>query len=235
MVGRFEERSTAAAVETPPPAPPFSRQEIKTILIGLLVSVLWLTDFIHRWSPAIPALAGAVLLVFPRIGVLRWKDFESRLSWGLVLTVGASLSLAQAMISTGTADWLGRQFIMFCMGSHEDPLLLLISMIIVGAVVHLAITNLAACAALIIPIAMTIARSVGINPIMCALIITIVINTVIFYPVQTAANLIAYESGYFSAMDVGRLGVIMLALTIVVSLVVAIPYWSLLGLPLMSD
>jgi len=234
MVGRFERPSTAAAAMSPA-IPPFSLQEIKTILVVLFVSVLWLTDFIHGWSPAIPALAGAVLLIFPRIGVLRWKDFESRLSWGLVLTIGVSLSLAQAMISTGAADWLGRQFVMLCMGSHENPLLFLISMIVAAVIVHLAITNLAACAALIIPIAMTIARSAGINPIMCALIITIVINTVIFYPVQTAANLIAYESGYFSAADVGRLGVIMLGLTILVSLAIAVPYWSLLGLALMSQ
>ena len=233
MVGRFEEPRISAA-ESLPSTAPFSRQEIKTVLILLFVSVLWLTDFIHGWSPAIPALIGAVLLVFPGIGVLRWNDFESRLSWGLVLTVGASLSLAQAMISTGAADWLGRQFVLLCIGANENPLLLLVSMIIAGAVVHLAITNLAACAALLIPIAMTIAHGVGVNPIVCALIMTMVINTVIFYPVQTASNLIAYESGFFGAMDVGRLGLIMLGFTILVSLCVAIPYWSFVGLPLMS-
>jgi hypothetical protein len=56
---------------------------------------------------------------------------------------------------------------------------------------------------------------------------------VIFYPVQTASNLLAYESGYFGAMDVGRLGLTMLGLTILVGLCVAVPYWNLLGLPLM--
>jgi solute carrier family 13 (sodium-dependent dicarboxylate transporter), member 2/3/5 len=235
MVGRFEEPSIPAAESLPSTATaPFSRREIKTVLIVLFVSVLWLTDFIHGWSPAIPALIGAVLLVFPGIGVLRWKDFESRLSWGLVLTVGASLSLAQAMISTGAADWLGQQFITLCTSANKNPLLLLTSMIIAGAIVHLAITNLAACAALLIPIAMTIAHGVGVNPIVCALIMTMAINTVIFYPVQTASNLIAYEGGFFDAMDVGRLGLVMLGFTILVSLCVAIPYWSFLGLPLMS-
>jgi len=39
----------------------------------------------------------------------------------------------------------------------------------------------------------------GLNPIACALIVTIVVDSVIMYPVQTASNLIAYESGYFSA------------------------------------
>jgi sodium-dependent dicarboxylate transporter 2/3/5 len=100
--------------------------------------------------------------------------------------------------------------------------------------VHLAITNLAACIALLVPITMTVAKTAGVNPIVCALAVTIVIDSVILYPAQTAANLIAYESGYFGSADVGRLGFAMLALTVLVSLCVAGPYWSILGLPLVS-
>ncbi len=48
---------------------------------------------------------------------------------------------------------------------------------------------------------------------------------------RTAANLLAYESGYYDSADVRRLGLAMLGLTIAVVLL-AIPYWSLLGLPL---
>ena len=60
------------------------------------------------------------------------------------------------------------------------------------------------------------------------------IRGVILYPVQTAANLIAYESGYYGAADVARLGFAMLGLTIAVSLCIAVPYWSALGLQLMA-
>ena len=75
--------------------------------------------------------------------------------------------------------------------------------IICVAMVHLAITNLAACIALLVPITMTIASAAGVNPIVCALAVTIVVDSVILYPVQTAANLIAYASGYYGAADVG--------------------------------
>jgi sodium-dependent dicarboxylate transporter 2/3/5 len=109
-----------------------------------------------------------------------------------------------------------------------------IGIIICVAMVHLAITNLAACIALLVPITMTIASAAGVNPIVCALAVTIVVDSVILYPVQTAANLIAYESGYYGAADVARLGFAMLGLTIAVSLCIAVPYWSALGLPLMA-
>jgi di/tricarboxylate transporter len=54
---------------------------------------------------------------------------------------------------------------------------------------------------------------------------------VILYPVQTAANLMAYEIGYFDRGDVAKLGLGMLALVVIVALA-TLPYWAMLGLPL---
>jgi solute carrier family 13 (sodium-dependent dicarboxylate transporter), member 2/3/5 len=154
------------------------------------------------------------------------------LSWGLILTVGASLSLAQAMIQSGAAAWIGREFLGFSTSFTDFPLGLLGVIIIAVAIVHLGITNLASCIALLIPTTMTIAQAAGLNPVVCGLIVTIVVDGVILYPVQTASNLLAYESGYFSPADVGRFGIIMLGLAMLVGLGIAVPYWSMIGLPL---
>jgi hypothetical protein len=69
------------------------------------------------------------------------------------------------------------------------------------------------------------------NPIACGLIVTIVVDPVIPYPIQTASNLLAYETGYYTATDVRRLGLGMLLLVVIVILL-TIPYWSVLSLPL---
>jgi solute carrier family 13 (sodium-dependent dicarboxylate transporter), member 2/3/5 len=65
------------------------------------------------------------------------------------------------------------------------------------------------------------------------LALTIAVDAVIFYPVQTASNLMAYESGYFDRGDVMKLGTGMLALTVVV-IMLMLPYWEILGLPLVN-
>ena len=57
----------------------------------------------------------------------------------------------------------------------------------------------------------------------------IVVDAVILYPVQIATNLLAYETGYYSADDVRRMGLAMLLLTIVV-VSVTILYWGWLAL-----
>src|ERR1044072_1973958 len=210
---------------------PLSTAEIKTLGILALTALLWLTDAWHHLSPAIPALMAAIVLLVPSIGMLTWKQFESKLSWGLILTVGASMSLARSMIDTGAASWLGALFVDGLASLSIAPAAFIVLLVIAVALVHLAITNLAACMALLIPIAVTIAEAAQLNPLVCGLGVLIAVDAIILYPVQTAANLLAYEAGYFHTADVRRLGLGMLVLTIAVALLV-LPYWSLLGLPL---
>ncbi|MBM3649268.1 MAG: hypothetical protein FJX11_15905 [Alphaproteobacteria bacterium] len=232
MVGRFEDgarqASTVATVTS------FSGAEIKTLVVLALTAALWATDAWHRLSPAIPALIGATLLLAPRIGVLTWKQYEAKLSWGLILTVGASMSLARAMTVTGAASWLGGLFVDQLASVAAAPLAVVVLLVVAVAMVHLAITNLAACMALLIPLAITIAEAAQLNPLICGLVVTIAVDAVILYPVQTASNLLAYEAGYFDVRDVRRLGFGMLVLTIAVAILV-LPYWSWLGLPLVRS
>jgi anion transporter len=229
LVGPFEPAQHAQA-----PAPtrqPFSAIEVKTLAVLAATLALWLTDQFHRLSPAIPALIGAAVLLMPRVGVLSWKTFESKLSWAIILSIGAALSLAAAMTRSGAAAFVSQSVVSQLAGLANEPTLLIIGLIAAVAFIHLAITNLAACIALLIPVAGTIAERATLNPIVCGLVVTIVVDAVILYPIQTATNLLAYETGYYSAADVRRLGIGMLLLTVIVILL-TIPYWSVLSLPL---
>ncbi len=229
QVGRFE--GASGGVEPQAAPHPFLPAEKRTLAVLALTAGLWLTDSIHHLSPAIPALLGAAALLLPGIGAISWKTFEARLSWGLVLTVGASLSLAKVMTSSGAATWLGQLLLGGLSGLAAAPLLLVATLIVAAVLIHLAVTNLAACIALLLPVNATVADAAGLNPIVTGLALTIVVDAVILYPVQTAANLMAYEAGYFSRADVVSMGLCMLVLTLVVVMLV-MPYWALLGLPL---
>ena len=229
LVGRFEKGQR-------PPKPaalrqPFSTLELKTLVALATTLALWLTDRFHHLSPAVPALIGAAMLLTPGVGVLSWQTFERKLSWGIILSVGAALSLSAAMTKTGAAGFVSQWVVFHLAGFADQPIILVIGLIAAVALIHLAITNLAACIALLIPIAATIAGRAALNPIVCGLIVTIVVDAVILYPIQTATNLLAYETGYYGAADVRRLGLGMLLLTVAVVLL-TIPYWDLLGLPL---
>ena len=221
LVGPFEPVQYAQAPASA--RQPFSAIEVKTLAVLAATLALWLTDQFHRLSPAIPALIGATVLLMPRVGVLSWKTFESKLSWGIILSIGAALSLAAAMTRSGAAAFVSQTVVSQLAGLANEPTLLIIGLIAAVAFIHLAITNLAACIALLIPVAGTIAERATLNPIVCGLVVTIVVDAVILYPIQTATNLLAYETGYYSAADVRRLGIGMLLLTVIVILL-TIPY-----------
>ncbi len=211
---------------------PLTSAERRTLVILGLTAALWLSDAWHHLSPAIPALLGAALLLVPGSGVLVWQEFERKVSWSMLLTVGASLSLAAAMAESGAAAWLGLGVVKVLAVVGQQPLVVVGTLIVLTAAIHLAITNLAACVALLVPVAVGIGTNTGVNPIICALAVMITIDAVILYPVQTASNLIAYEAGAFDATDVRRLGLAMLVLVLIVVLGIAVPYWGLVGLAL---
>jgi sodium-dependent dicarboxylate transporter 2/3/5 len=104
--------------------------------------------------------------------------------------------------------------------------------VVLLAIIHLGIANMSACIALLIPITTTLATSLAMNPIVFGLIVGIVVDAVILYPVQTATNLLAYETGLIGGKDVLKVGFGLLFLTALVILYVALPWWSLLGVPL---
>lgn len=229
MVGAFP---PGQCIQSPSSAgKPLTPNEIRTLAVLAGTCALWFTDSIHHWSPAVPALLGAIALQLPGIGVVTWKQLETRLSWNLIITVAASMSLALAMTKTGAAAWLGRSFIDQIPMLASHPILFVVGLMTASTIIHLGITNLAACISLLLPITVTVAQTAGLAPMVCGLIVTLNINAVVLYPAQTAVNMFAYDRGYFSAADVRRLGVAMFFLTLVVALC-AIPYWKILGLPL---
>jgi len=79
IVGPFE-RSGETAAESTPKRHPFSAAEIKTLAVLAATLALWLTDWLHRLSPAVPALIGGGTLLLPGVGALSWKTFEAKLS-----------------------------------------------------------------------------------------------------------------------------------------------------------
>ncbi len=248
MVGRFEDAGAApaeggqgtraeprGAMEPHGAAnvgAPISGPERRVLFVLGLTTILWATDKFHGWNPAAPALLGAVLLVAPGIGVLTWREFEQSVSWSLVFTVGASLSLAQALGETGAAAWFAEILLGFLPYLAAHPFALVTALLVMVSVVHLGITNMSACIALLIPVATTLAQGAGLNPTVCGLLVLLAVDVVILYPVQTATNLMAYETGYYGARDVLRLGLAMLALLIAFTLLAILPYWRLMGLPL---
>ena len=227
-------RGFQGALPMLPPAAltPLSGAEVRTALITLGASALWLTDALHHLHPALPALIAWICLIAPGIGVLTWKAFEQNMSWSTFFVFGSSLSLAHALIDSGAGSWIGQIIAHSAPVLVKHPMIVVMVLIFSAALVRFLIPTIAGYLAIAIPIAMSIGSATGLNPVLCGLLVMIAGDAVLYYPAQSSSSLVVYERGYLSAPEIFRFGVLMTFVAFLVVLGVALPYWGLVGEPL---
>jgi len=208
---------------------PLSGKEYRTLAIACGASALWLTDALHHWHPAVPALVAWVLLLTPGVGVLTWKEFERDIGWTNFFVLASSLSLAKALGTSGAAQWIAGLIANAVPGFREQPVLVVVTLLVAAVPVRLLIPNITGFLATTIPIAMSIGTATGVNPMICGLAVMIAGDAVLYYPAQSASSLAVYERGYLSAPEIFRFGIWMTLIAFVVVLAVALPYWAAIG------
>jgi sodium-dependent dicarboxylate transporter 2/3/5 len=206
-------------------------REWRTLGIVLGASLLWLTDGLHHLDPALPALLALVALLTPGLGPLEWRDLDRSVGWGNFFVIGASISLAQALGDSGAAAWLAHGLLSGLPGIGGHPVGSMILLMLGATVLRALIPNISGFLALALPIAMSIGRQAGLNPLVCALVVMMTGDAVLYYPVQSASALVIHERGHVSAGEIFRFGLWMTLVAYVTILFVALPYWNLLGEP----
>ena len=214
-----------------PPAP-FSGREIRTLVITIGASLLWLTDAWHHWNPALPAILAWACLLTPGIGALTWKEFERGFGWANFFVIASSLSLARALGSSGAGAWIAETIVRGMPTFSQQPILVVVVLLLAAALLRLLIPNIAGFLATTIPIAMSIGAATGLNPVVCGLSVMIAGDAVLYYPAQSASSLVVYERGHLTAAEIFRFGLWMTLAAYLVVLFVALPYWQAVGEPL---
>lgn len=224
-------RQPLAAHEEPPPAP-LAPREWRTLAITLLASLLWLSDSLHHWNPAVPAVLAWVLLLAPGIGVIGWRDFHRGVGWSNFLVIAASMSLARALMGSGASHWIAGLVVAQIPSLRDAPLLIIAAIMVAAIPVRLLIPNISGFLASTIPIAMSIGETTGVNPVLCGLAVMIAGDAVLYYPAQSAGSLVVHAMGHVSAREVFTFGLWMTLVAFAVVFAVAIPWWTLVGEPL---
>ena len=211
---------------------PLSGLEIRTVVITLGASLLWLTDSWHHWNPALPALLAWAFLLAPGIGVLTWGEFERNFAWTNFFVLASSLSLAGALSSSGASSWIADLIVRKIPNLPQHPFLVVGVLLLVSAPVRLMIPSITGFLATAIPIAMSVGTATGLNPVVCGLAVMVAGDAVLYYPAQAASSLVVYERGYLSSWEIFRFGLWMTLIAFFVILLVALPYWAMVGVPL---
>ncbi|GAB3293661.1 SLC13 family permease [Epidermidibacterium keratini] len=212
---------------------PLTVRESRAALILVSVIVLWCTEPLHGLHPAIVALLGALVTTSPRYGSTTLKKTLASVPWSLLLFMAATLALGDALITSGAAEWIaGRMLSGLGLAS---PVSFMVAVVVLSTVAHLVIQSRSARSAVLIPIVVALAPTMGVNPAAAAFASTAAAG--FCHTLPSSAKPVAMFSDVddtptYRPADLRRLSIFLAPLMIALVLLFSFFVWPLLGLSL---
>ncbi|MFC4409612.1 DASS family sodium-coupled anion symporter [Chungangia koreensis] len=208
---------------------PLNREEIRCLVILLFIVGLWVTEPLHGFHPSIPALAGAVLMTLPGIGVAHWEDVI-KINFGTVLLLGVTLSMGYALTESGAATTISRYLSAeWFLAIMREPLLAIAVVILLAQIFHKVISNVSTAVVTFIPIMVSVAVNAGADPVVIGFTAGLASLHGFMLIVETMPNLLAHGTGLITQRDLLKPGFFATLLSMVIMLIVAATWWKVIG------
>ncbi len=203
--------------------------EIRVLMIFGTTASLWIfKDPLNNILPirlddSIIAIMGAVaLFIFPagkldhpdnlnetdehdfHGSLLEWADTK-RMAWGILLLFGGGLALAAALEKEGLIKNLGDWLSQFAAGGG---IMLLLMVTIISLFISEVMSNIAQVI-VFSPVVCSLADSVGMNPLILGLAMTLAASCASMMPMGTPPNAIAFASGHIKIKQMMKAGFVM--------------------------
>lgn len=159
------------------------------------------------------AVALAAIVALVASGAIGWADIERRTQWGVLLLFGGGLALSEAMAASGASRFLAGALTNLL---EDAPALLLLLGVVAFVVFLTELVSNTASAALLIPIFLGVATSLGLPPPLFAVAIACSASCAFMLPVATPPNAIVYATELVPQATMMRCGLVLNAVCIVV-------------------
>ena len=177
-------------------------KQIISLVVLIVVIFAMIFEELIGISIQLSACLGALFLVLT--GVLTEKEALNSIDLKVVLLFGGSLSLAKALDVTGAGSMIADK-IVGLLGSNPNPILLLLVIFLVTCVLTNFMSN-AATTALMIPIAVSLANSLGADPRSVVIATVIAGSCAYATPIGMPANTMVVGLGGYKFKDYVKSG-----------------------------
>ncbi|MBA53515.1 MAG: SLC13 family permease [Pseudomonadales bacterium] len=172
----------------------------KTLLAWIILAAVVISAAGGLMSILNAGLLGAAAMLALRCCSI--TQAQRSLDLPVLITIGASFALGNALHSTGAAHWLGLQIIDL---SGHSPILLLIALYIIISVLTEFITNNSA-AILMVPIVLQICHQLGLDPVPYLFAIMMAASASFATPLGYHTNLMVFGPGNYTFRDFLKVG-----------------------------
>lgn len=216
---------------------PMSFAEKKLLLIMLALLGFWATEkVLHPFDTSSTTIAAIALMFTPGIGVMGWKQAQSRIPWGTIVLFGTGISLGTALLQTKAAAWLANIIVanLGLAGASAFMILALLSLFLI--VVHLGFASATALASAMIPIMISVLQQIAsapdaapLNLVGMTMLFQFVVSFGFILPVNAPQNMVAYGTDTFTVRDFVRTGLVLTVIAYALVLLLGVTYWPWMG------
>ena len=196
--------------------------EIKVMVMVVGLLVFWI---VGNWVPVlnatVVALVGLLIMFLPGMNLLTWRELQDSVPWGIVLMVGAIMSLGGIVGQTGGAAYLAN----LIASSGILDLSFFIAFALMLAIIYLIHTLCPIGPALLgifLPILIPLCATFGISPAVPTIALAVVVAGNYIMPVNPTVML-TYGEGYYTFSDMIKTGIIP-AIILVVLMALWMPF-----------
>jgi len=191
--------------------------------LATIVMVLAISGAAFGLLPAAIAFATGVLM-FILLGVIPLRSLYEAIDWPVIVLLGALIPVAMAMESTGSADLLARTLLDTV--AQGRPVIALLLILVVTMTLSDFMNN-AATAAVMCPIAISIAVQLGVNADTFLMAVAIGASCAFLTPIGHQNNTLILGPGGFRFGDYWRLGLPMEILVVAIAVPMLLVIWPL--------
>jgi sodium-dependent dicarboxylate transporter 2/3/5 len=204
-----------------------SGQEIYTMVVFVVTLILWATDSMHKVNVAVVGLFSIILLLWPKYGVMNWKEAQQKVPWNVFVVYGAGLSMGTALVSSGAAKWLaGTMLGPIVSMPHSMQMILLIWIV---TVLQVFFTGGGPKTTALTPIVIAHAAAIGADPLVFALVLGMNMQHQYLLPVSNMPNAVAMGTGHITTGELIRTGAVMSLLGAAYMSLMVLTYWNWIG------
>lgn len=167
------------------------------------------------------AIIGALACVIT--GCLSEKQAYGGIDWTTIFLFAGMLPLAEAMDKTGAGAMIANG-VVGIIGSNASPLIIVMALFLLSCGLTQFMSNTAA-AALLAPIGISIAQSIGVSPFPVLMAIGIAASCAFTTPVATPPNTLILGPGKFHFIDYVKVGLPLVLVSMIVCTVIIPLVW----------
>ena len=221
--GDMDEEAVKAAKEEAGSAGDAPKSKTKMWISGLILIgvVVCMALGLKNLPLHTAAVTGAILCVIT--GCLKEKEAYAGIDWVTIFLFAGMLSVATAMDKTGAGKLIA-DTVVGMMGANPNPYVLTTVLFLISNILTQFMSNTAS-AALLAPIGISIAQSIGVDPKPVLMALGIAASCAFATPMATPPNTLVLGPGGFSFNDYVKVGVPMCVLSLVVSVIIIPIMW----------